>query len=168
LAAAALTQLFSLSSPLSVDPIPSPPPDVPSAAGLQADLVAIQVRSGKGIASRRVEIRLADDARSPPQNVYESILRAMNEARENRKFARPLGGLLVGCVPLLIYPRWTLTVSLAGSLGFLILVNGVSRYFSVQKYLVVNKFPSTRLPVLMVSVITGAAIVIVLGVVLGM
>ncbi|KAL7417027.1 hypothetical protein BDY24DRAFT_376345 [Mrakia frigida] len=119
----ALTQLFSLTSPLALDPIPSPPSTTTDPT-VQAQLEAMQL-------------------------VYRDILTVLSKSEGNRRFARPLGGLLIG-------------------LGFIILLIGIVRYFTVQSHLIANHFPATRLPIMGISLLTGAVVIVVLGVVVGM
>ena len=47
-------------------------------------------------------------------------------------------------------------------------LTGIVRYFTVQSHLIHNRFPATRLPVMGISLLTGAVVVVVLGIVAGM
>ncbi|CDZ97528.1 Domain of unknown function DUF202 [Phaffia rhodozyma] len=119
----ALTQLFSLASPLTTDVLPMPKIETSDSSTLEQYETIEQI--------------------------YQNILLAIAQSQSNRRYARPLGGILV-------------------AIGFLTLVIGVARYFRVQNLLIQNKFPATRLPVMSIFLLSGSMVVVVLGIVVAL
>ncbi|KAG7571294.1 hypothetical protein FFLO_00806 [Filobasidium floriforme] len=127
MAGVAVAQLFRLSKPAR------PPLQLPSDA-------AVDPTSSNADAQRRLLETL--DA------YYSALTYDLETSNRNRRFAKPLGGLLIAT-------------------GLITMLIGMYRYFLTQHLLTRDQYSATRTPVFFISALTGSIMIVIFGCLLG-